>query len=241
MFKIGYNKKWNYICKCGNTGIAFEFSIKEGKPRSCKICAKLKTRKVKINNWYNNLYTLKHEKINNCWKWQCKCKCGNVIYTAATNILQGRIKSCKQCANKKTAKRMTKHGMHNYSGYSSWKGIHSRCNNTNNPRYKDYGARGIKIHPSWQTDFAQFIKDMGLKPKGYVLDRINNNGNYEPSNCRWVSYKINGNNSRRNRLITYINRTMTVQQWAEFLLINHKILLYRLNKNIPLEQVFELE
>lgn len=89
-----------------------------------------------------------------------------------------------------------KHGMERSKEYASWLNMKQRCTNSNNERYKDYGGRGITICEEWLNSFSQFYKDMGPKPKDLTLDRINNDGNYEPSNCRWATYEQQANNQR---------------------------------------------
>jgi hypothetical protein len=91
----------------------------------------------------------------------------------------------------------TKPTTHNRSRtreYSSWLNLIQRCTNPKNPRYKHYGGRGITVCPEWRLSFEQFFKDMGPRPEGRSIDRINNDGNYEPGNCRWATaYEQNFN------------------------------------------------
>lgn len=85
--------------------------------------------------------------------------------------------------------------------YQSWRQMRQRCNNQNNPNYKNYGGRGIKICQRW-NNFFNFLADMGERPEGLIMDRIDNNGNYEPDNCHWVTRKISNLNSRHIKLST---------------------------------------
>ena len=93
-----------------------------------------------------------------------------------------------------------KHGFHKTTEYRSWQHMKARCNNPNNHNYKYYGGRGIEVYEKWKTSFNTFIIDMGFKPsKDYSLDRIDTNGNYEPSNCKWSSKKEQAINRRTTK------------------------------------------
>jgi hypothetical protein len=123
-----------------------------------------------------------------------------------------------------------KHGKHESPVYNAWHGMKQRCLNPNNPRYKDYGGRGIKIHDAW-LEFVDFYKDMGDCPVGRLLDRIDNNGNYEPNNCRWATPREQQNNMRSNKMITFNGIRQTTTQWARDLDINPSTLFKRLNRS----------
>ena len=116
-----------------------------------------------------------------------------------------------------------------------------RCLNPNSKRYPRYGGRGITICTRW-LDFANFLEDMGEVPEGKSIDRINNDGNYEPSNCRWATKYEQANNTSRNRTYSYLGKTLTIAQWAEALGLSYKTLISRLNTDHSnLEEVLSKE
>ena len=131
--------------------------------------------------------------------------------------------------------------------YNSYRAMKSRCYYKKNNRYKNYGARGIKVCDEWKNNYLSFKKwayENGYnedETKKYTLDRINVNDDYKPSNCRWVDYKTQANNKTNNRLIKYKGEKHTVAEWSEITGINVGVLLYRLNHNWDIERALTLE
>lgn len=125
--------------------------------------------------------------------------------------------------------------MRHSAEYGVWVGIKKRCLCKTDKMFGCYGGRGIQVCESW-LDFVNFYSDMGPRPPGMQIDRIDNDGNYEPSNCRWATRKENCNNRRSNIVIEYKNEKMTVRQWEEKLGFNKDTLLLRLRKGWPIER-----
>jgi hypothetical protein len=142
----------------------------------------------------------------------CRCSCGHEQLIENRRIVINDAHSCRKCANKGTPK----HNKYKTRLYSIWKNMRSRCYIKGNNNYPHYGARGITICKAW-GDFMQFYS--WSMENGYAdnltIDRHNNNGNYEPSNCRWVTQAEQLNNTRRNLLLTYERKTMTLKQWSK--------------------------
>lgn len=124
------------------------------------------------------------------------------------------------------------HGMHNTREYFCWDSMIQRCKNPNNHAYKDYGGRGINVCERWTEGngrgFMNFFSDIGNIPKGFQLNRIDNDGNYSPDNCNLVTSKANTRNRRSNKMITFNGETKCLAQWAEDLNIDRKALAMRL-------------
>jgi hypothetical protein len=152
-------------------------------------------------------------------RWLCKCDCGKSCVVRAATLRSGSTRSCGCLQRERASEANLKHG-HAVGGrltktYVAWANMLQRCCNVSHERYKDYGGRGVEVCERWRT-FNNFLADMGPCPrKGLTIERTNNNGNYEPGNCVWDTYKAQGNNTRHNRLIEYQQITMTLAQWAE--------------------------
>lgn len=145
------------------------------------------------------------ENIGDRTRWKCQCDCGNEIIVYATNLKRGLTKSCG-CYGKNFPSHLKHgHGKHGDSTYNVYTLMKSRCYNTNNKAYKNYGGRGIAVCDEWLHDFKAFYDYVSVLPHfgeaGYSLDRINNDGNYEPNNVRWATKKEQANNRRTSKNI----------------------------------------
>jgi hypothetical protein len=134
--------------------------------------------------------------------WLCRCECGSENLVLGRNLRRDHSKGCRSCAS-------TKHG-HNRPGkgqspeYAAWAQAKNRCRSPTDPQWKRYGGRGIQMCDRWADSFEMFLLDMGPRPEGrmpsgraiYSIDRIDNNGHYEPGNCRWTTQKVQSNNQR---------------------------------------------
>lgn len=127
--------------------------------------------------------------------WECLCDCKNTTIVQGGSLHSGNTQSCGCLRKEKIKESLIKHGMCKTSTYNAWVGILQRCNNPRNQDYHNYGGRGIAVCDRW-LKFENFISDMGLKPTGLTIDRINNNLGYFKENCRYAS-SIEQNRNRR--------------------------------------------
>ncbi len=148
---------------------------------------------------------------NNNARWKCRCDCGRFSTVYGMDLRKGKQISCG-CAQ---AERRFKHGMARSPVYRVWIQMRSRCSNPNDLSWHNYGGRGITVCDEWNESFERFMADMGPRPKGYQIERIDNNLGYSPSNCTWATAKQQRNNQRNNRIIEVDGVKKTMQQWAD--------------------------
>lgn len=172
------------------------------------------------------------DKRRSAW-WLCVCHCGNVVVRKGQDIKKPGVHSCGCISTR------AKHGATGSKEFKAWIDMIRRCTIDANKRFPAYGGRGITVCESWLTSFETFYQDMGPCPDGYSLDRVDNNGNYCPDNCRWASKHEQSNNKRTNKTITYKGETRTIAQWARELNIGPETLSYRIMRWRPIERAFE--
>lgn len=159
--------------------------------------------------------------------WTCRCDCGITKPVNGGDMRQGKIVSCGCMRDINTGDRSRTHGLTRTRTYRIWANIIQRCD----PVYghKDYGLRGILVCDRWKK-FDNFIADMGECPGNLQIDRINNNGNYEPGNCRWTTCKENTRNTRKNVRLTHEGQTKTMSEWSEVTGVPYWALVSRIQK-----------
>lgn len=136
-------------------------------------------------------------------KVKCVCDCGNEKDFFISNIKRGYTSSCGCLHKEVISESSSTHKMSKSKTYSTWLNMKARCSNENNPNFSNYGGRGIKVCDRWINSFENFISDMGERPRGLTIDRIDVNGNYEPSNCRWASDKQQARNKRNTYIVEF--------------------------------------
>lgn len=149
--------------------------------------------------------------------WKCKCDCGNTTIVRANSLKHGRVKSCGCLRTESNLANKSKHGLSKTHLYAVWNSMKERCYNKNNHNYLRYGGRGITVCEEWKNSFKEFSEWAFLN--GYQeelsIDRIDNNGNYCPNNCRWVDKKTQNNNRNVSFMITYNGKTQNLSSWCE--------------------------
>jgi len=170
---------------------------------------------------------------NGLVRWKCCCDCGTIRDVRSIRLRNGLTKSCGCLQREMASIKNTKHSQSNSSIYYSWIDMKRRCNDPNNVGYKYYGARGIKVCDRWLNSFENFFTDMGKKPEKFTLERKDFDGNYEPSNCIWVSKKEQQRNKRNNRLINYNGKIQCMSKWAEEIGVSLPALWWRLKHYPP--------
>lgn len=173
-------------------------------------------------------------KKGNAILWRCKCECGNDCEVVTADLNRQHNVSCG-------CNRGLKHGKYKTRLYRIYNAMKERCYNQHTVNYHLYGGRGITICKEWLNDFNSFYEwalNNGYK-ENLSIDRKDTSGNYEPSNCRWITNKEQQSNKRNNVILTYDGITLTAKQWAEKLDINYQTLISRIYRGKPIEEILK--
>lgn len=173
--------------------------------------------------------------------WFCKCDCGNITKVSASNLKSGGVKSCGCLVSEIIKEMATTHGGTGTRLHRIYRSMRQRCYDKNSRNFHRYGGRGIEICNEWLGEsgfehFREWANENGYR-SDLTIDRINNDGNYEPNNCRWATYKQQGNNTSRNVHINANGETHTLKEWSEILNVRYDTLLNRRLKGWTDEQI----
>ena len=176
--------------------------------------------------------------------WLCKCDCGKIVEVLGGRLNCGKTTSCGCLKMELDRTRTVTHGKSKSRTYHIWNGIKNRCYNPSVKAYPDYGGRGITMCDRWKDSFQNFLDDMGESPEGLSIDRINNDGCYEPSNCRWTTMLVQVRNSRKAHKVTAFGKTLCLSEWEEQTGVDQGLISRRIKKgwtpenaiSIPMEK-----
>lgn len=227
---------WKCKCDCGNYTNVRASILKHGKTKSCG-CGMGWNKLDLKGKRFGRLVAL--EEVGRSSEgqvlWKCQCDCGNTSLVRATALRSGHIRSCG-CASQEA---VTKHGMSKTRLHRIWCLITDRCENPHNGSWDNYGGRGIKVCSEWRNSFEAF-RDWSLA-NGYQddlsIDRINNDGDYEPNNCRWATVKEQSRNRRSNVILTYNGESHCMVEWAEILKVPRQRLANRYRRGWSTQEI----
>lgn len=235
--------RWLCKCDCGNTTVVQSNNLVSKTTMSCGCLLKeiIGDHDDLTGMHFGRLIAVKRaENKSHQVRWLCRCSCGKQVVVSKSSLRNGCTKSCG-CLNKeKTIERNTTHNESRTRLYKIWAGMKRRCKHIKDKNYKLYGGRGIKVCEEWLNDFVAF-RDWALT-NGYAdkltLDRIDVNGNYEPSNCRWATTLEQANNKRNNHTVTFNGETRSIREWAILLGVNYGSLRSRIQRGWSVERAF---
>lgn len=171
-------------------------------------------------------------------RWSCRCRCGTIREVLQQSLLSGISQSCGCFHRERVTAASRTHGLSGSSDvYRVWRGIRARCLNPANPRWKDYGGRGITMCARWEASFADFAADMGPRPSmNHSIERTDNSKGYEPGNCVWATPSQQQRNRRANAVVEFAGERRCVSEWAEALGVPRSRLEARLRRGWSVER-----
>lgn len=204
---------WRCRCECGAERDVLAASLVGGRSTSCGCWASL----VEVGDRYGRLVVVGPATRNKHGQGRslCRCDCGTEVVVINSQMTSSHTRSCGCLSRDATRERATKHGMSESRTYVAWENMIQRCYNKRHPSYENYGGRKIEVAREWRESFDAFLRDMGEAAEGDYIDRIDVDGNYQASNCRWVDAKTSARNKRNTRYLTLHGVTKPLVVWHE--------------------------
>lgn len=242
---------WNCICECGGSKIVKSIYLTRGATTSCG-CRRGEDKRLDITgNRYGRLIALERAySKNNATFWKCQCDCGVISVHRLKDLQGGNCNSCGCYQIEVTIKRSRKHGhkskfeqgtIYGSGTYNTWRSMIKRCTLPTHQAYQWYGGRGIKVCDRWLESFENFLEDLGVRPEGWTIERIDVNGNYEKSNVRYATKQEQYWNRTDSLWIEYRGEKKCLAEWLRILkeedlpVVNYNCARYRIYNGIPPE------
>lgn len=200
---------WRCACECGGEKVVASNLLSAGNTKSCG-CLGHKGEHRTVSPGYHSGRLTAVQRLPD-GRWLCECECGNKPVVHNGSLQSGNTRSCGCLTNRAPE---NKHDGRGTGAWNSWKDMNKRCSNPRCERFPHYGGRGITVCLRWKA-FVNFLADMGPRPEGTSLDRIDVNGNYEPGNCRWATAQVQMRNRTDNRFVEYGGSRFTIAAWSD--------------------------
>lgn len=227
--KKGRDLLWRCKCDCGKEILVRGTNLKKGSPKSCGCLNK------KVGKKIGRLLVLEQkDKNDKGYIWYCECDCGNFVNRTTEYLTKQKEKASCGCH---WSEKCVKHGKTGIRLFNVWSSLIARCYDKNNKAYKNYGGRGIKVCEEWKNNFQSFYDwsyengyDENAPQGKCTIDRVDNDGDYTPENCRWTTMKNQSNNKRSNIFVEINGSVKTLAEWSDFSGISRSTIKQRYHK-----------
>lgn len=237
---IGGSSAWFCECDCGNTLTTYTNNLVRGLTKSCG-CLKREAASSKGEDLAGQVFgrlTVLRLYSKSPRRWECSCECGSIKAVGAFHLKSGHTQSCGCLQREATIVSNQTHRMSKTPTYGTWCCLRNRCLKPTDPSYPRYGGRGITVCERWKV-FENFLADMGEKPAGMTIERIDNDKGYEPENCRWADRTEQARNRRSNVILMVRGDEMLALDFIRRFGLDRKRTYWRLKRGDTPDQILE--
>jgi len=230
--------RWTCSCECGSRRDYFSIYLLKGDTTSCGCLSAEKSDLA--GRKFGRLTAVRKLVIKSSqWSWWCVCECGSEKEVLAGSLKSGQTRSCGCLSRDVTSKRVKTHGKSKTRTYKIWSQMLKRCYRPKSTGFSRYGGRGISVCDRWfgKGGFDRFLEDMGEPPSNkHTIDRIDNDGDYEPGNCRWATIREQNRNRSCSRSMTFLGKTRSIMEWSIVTGLSYPCILRRVRSGWSVER-----